>query len=65
MANSKDCQVYKDNYLDTSTRTKNAQVQYESSNIYYFDMNKIKNISNVKFKRFITNKKILSKRIFM
>ena len=32
MANSKDGQGHKEKYLDTST--KNAHVQYESSNIY-------------------------------
>ena len=48
--------------------TRNANVQYESLNIYYFIKNNVyffaKKMSNVKVKRFSANKKILSQGIF-
>ena len=68
MANSKDGHGHKDKYLDTSRKIlsqKNAYVQYESSNIYYYlevvtNVNLKKKRSNVKVKRFSIYKKILS-----
>ena len=62
MANSKDGQALKDKYKDLATR--NAHVQYESSNIYYFVMNNVYsslNMSNIKVKRFITKRNIYVK----
>ena len=71
MVNSKDGLGHKDKYLDTCTSlvTRNAHVQYKSSNIYYLEVmtnvNLRKKRSNVKVKRFSTNKKVLSQRILM
>ena len=55
MAKSKYGQVHKDKYLDTSKKhflTKNASVQYKSSNILFFAINNVYflNTSNVKVK---------------
>ena len=48
MANSKDGQGHKDKYLDTSRMivSRNAHVQYESSNIYYLEV-----MTNVNLKK--------------
>ena len=64
MANSKYGQGHKDKYLDTSSKilsTRNAHVPYESFNVSYLGvMTKVKfkkkNRSNVKVKRFNTNR---------
>ena len=48
IANSKDGLVHKDKYLDTRRPViRNAHVQYESSNIYYFVMIFFKKISQM------------------
>ena len=54
-------------YQEEDLVTRNAHLQYESSNIYYLEVmtnvNLKKNRSNVKVKMFITNKKVLSQGI--
>ena len=68
MANSKYSQVHKDKYLDTSTKIlsqKMLMCNMEALMFIILLQIKIIFMSNVKVKRFNTNRKILSQGIFM